>query len=122
MYKLAFELIFAKNTPYESYYISFLSLYGEAWRLIIYSKGSKYDDTIILEDMTGIFQPMLRCKNPCLAMAIRGFCALPRLKTPLVRYFSLIISSYLFYLIDKARLLFFDKQESATALIITKAT
>ncbi len=56
---------------------------------------TKYENTIILEDMTGIFQPMLRCKNPWLAMASRGFCALPRLKTPLVRYFSLIISSYL---------------------------
>ncbi len=57
--------------------------------------GAKYENTIILEDMTGIFQPMLRCKNPWLAMASRGFCALPRLKTPLVRYFSLITSSYL---------------------------
>ncbi len=34
-------------------------------------------------------------------MASLGFCALPRLKTPLVRYFSLIISSYLHQLLMK---------------------
>ena len=69
----------------------------------------KYEETIFLEDMTGIFQPMLRCKNPWLAMTSRGFCALPRLKTPLVRYFSLIISPYLIQVAICGNFLFFGR-------------